>query len=125
MSIIRILYNHRCALCRAEISHYQARATAANAPIVFEDLHQTDLGVRNLTPDQAKRRIHVAFPDGRIESGIAAFIAIWRSLPGLAWIAWIVERPGIHALADFGYNNVIAPWIYRRQVRRDAHNTAG
>lgn len=124
MSDTRILYNHQCPICRAEIVHYRTRAQATGAPVVFEDLNDTDLAAWNLTPDQAKRRLHAILPDGTRTSGIEAFAAIWRTLPGLGWAARLVSLPGVRQVADFAYNRIAAPWLYRKQQRREARQLA-
>lgn len=120
MSDIRILYNDACPICRAEIRHYQARAEKVGAPLRFEDLNACDLGTWRMTPDQAKRRLHAMTPDGAILSGVPAFAVIWDHLPGYRGLARLVRLPGLRGLADFGYNRVAAPWLYRRQKRREA-----
>jgi predicted DCC family thiol-disulfide oxidoreductase YuxK len=125
MAFTRILYNERCPICRAEIAHYRARAERARAPLVFEDLNTADLGGWQLTADQAKRRLHAALPDGQVISGIPAFAAIWALLPGFGWLARLVMLPGLRGLCDLAYNRVAAPWLYRRQMRRDAQDLAG
>jgi predicted DCC family thiol-disulfide oxidoreductase YuxK len=125
MTSTRILYNDRCPICRAEIAHYRARAAASGAPLVFEDLNKADLGGWNLTADQAKRRMHAALPDGQIVSGIPAFAAIWAGLPRMGWLARLVMVPGIRHLADLAYNRLAAPWLYRRQIRREERSLAG
>ena len=125
MAETRILYNESCPICRAEIAHYRKRADAAGAPLRFEDLNTADLGGWHLTPDQAKRRMHAALPDGTIVSGIPAFAAIWAALPGMGWLARLVMAPGIRPLADLAYNRLAAPWLYRRQLRREARGLAG
>jgi hypothetical protein len=33
--------------------------------------------------------------------------------------------PGIRPLADLAYNRLAAPWLYRRQLRREARGLAG
>jgi predicted DCC family thiol-disulfide oxidoreductase YuxK len=124
MAETRILYNERCPICRAEIAHYRKRAAAAGAPLSFDDLNSTDLGEWALTPDQAKRRLHAALPDGRIVSGIPAFAAIWAALPGMGWVARLVLMPGIRGMADFAYNRIAAPWLYRRQICRERQGLA-
>jgi predicted DCC family thiol-disulfide oxidoreductase YuxK len=121
----RILYNDRCPICRAEIAHYRKRAEASAAPLVFEDLNTADLGGWRLTPDQAKRRLHAALPDGQIISGIPAFAAIWAALPGMGWLARLVMLPGLRHLADLAYNRLAAPWLYHRQLRHEARGLAG
>ncbi|MDG3042063.1 thiol-disulfide oxidoreductase DCC family protein [Roseicyclus marinus] len=124
MTDIRILYNARCPICRAEIAHYQKRAEATHAPLSFEDLNEADLGDWALTADQAKRRLHAALPDGRIVSGIPAFAAIWSALPGMGWLARLVMAPGVRTVADIAYNRFAAPWLYRRQIRRERQGLA-
>jgi predicted DCC family thiol-disulfide oxidoreductase YuxK len=125
MDTTRILYNDRCPICRAEIAHYRTRAEATGARLVFEDLNHADLGGWNLTPDQAKRRMHAALPDGTIVSGIPAFAAIWAALPRMGWLARLVMAPGLRQIADLGYNRLAAPWLYRKQMRREAAGLAG
>lgn len=125
MEPTRILYNHACPICRAEIAHYRAKAEAHGAPLAFEDLNNADLGRWDLTPDQAKRRLHVALPDGRIISGVSAFATIWRVLPRMGWLARLVELPGVNRIADIAYNRIAAPLLYQRQMKREARGLAG
>ncbi len=120
MDEIRILYNERCPVCRAEIGHYRARAETARAPLRFEDLHSADLDGWRMTPDQAMRRMHAKLPDGRVVSGVEAFALIWERLPGYRWLARVVRLPFIRGLAGFAYNRIAAPWLYRRHLRRMA-----
>jgi len=125
MTETRILYNDRCPICRAEIAHYRRRAEASGAALLFEDLNSVDLTAWRLTADQAKRRMHAALPDGTIVSGIPAFAAIWARLPNMGWLARLVQVPGLRHLADLVYNRLAAPWLYRRQMRREARGLAG
>jgi predicted DCC family thiol-disulfide oxidoreductase YuxK len=120
MTETRILYNDACPICRAEIRHYQARAERASAPLSFDDLNATDLEGWDMTPDQAKRRLHARLPDGTIVSGVEAFALIWERLPGYGWLARLVRLPGLRGLAEFSYNRIAAPWLYARQKRREA-----
>jgi predicted DCC family thiol-disulfide oxidoreductase YuxK len=124
MEPVRILYNDRCPICRAEIAHYRQRAEAAGAPLLFDDLNAVALAPWGLTADQAKRRLHAALPDGRIVSGLPAFVVIWEHLPRLRWLARVVMWPGLRQVADLLYNRVAAPWLYRRQVKREARGLA-
>jgi predicted DCC family thiol-disulfide oxidoreductase YuxK len=125
MEPTRILYNDHCPICRAEIAHYRRRAEATGAALVFEDLNRADLGDWQLTEDQAKRRMHASRPDGTIVSGIPAFAAIWAALPRMGWLARLVMTPGVRQIADLAYNRLAAPWLYRKQMRREARGLAG
>ena len=117
--IIEILYNGRCPICSAEITHYREQAEAVQAPLSFTDLHDADLEGWGLDVDQATRRLH-AREDGRILSGFPAFLIIWRELPRLRWLARVLSLPVLRPLADLGYNRVAAPALYALHKRREA-----
>jgi predicted DCC family thiol-disulfide oxidoreductase YuxK len=125
MTETRILYNEACPICRAEIAHYRARAEAAGAELRFDDLNATDLGAWRMTRDQAMRRMHALLPDGTVVSGVEAFALIWERLPRYRWLAHAVRWPVVRPLADFAYNRIAAPWLYRRQKRRMALEAGG
>ena len=55
----RVLYNHDCPICRAEITHYADYAGREGLAIGFDDLNRVDLGMWGVTADQAARRLHV------------------------------------------------------------------
>ena len=111
--------NGRCPICRAEILHYERRANDHGAPLVFEDLHNADLGAWQLSADQATRRLHAVRPDGTRVSGIAAFAAIWDHLPRMRWLARAVRLPGLGAVARLAYDHIAAPVLYHLHLRRE------
>lgn len=119
MEPTHVLFNGRCPICAAEIAHYRKRAETLGAPLRFEDLHEADLLDWNLTPDQAKRRLHVRGPGGMQASGIAAFAAIWDHLPRLRWLARAVRLPGLRRVAALAYDHIAAPALYRLHRRRE------
>lgn len=113
----RVLYNHDCPVCRAEITHYADYAGREGLAIGFDDLNRVDLGMWGVTADQAARRLHVVHA-GRVTSGIPAFIALWQQMPRYRWLAWIVALPGIRHIATAIYDYVLAPALYRTHLRR-------
>lgn len=119
MQVTRVLYNDRCPICRAEIAQYARRAETLGAPLVFDDLHTATLGDWDLTPDQAKRRLHARLPDGRAVSGIDAFAAIWDHLPRLRWLARAVRWPVLGPLVRLAYDYIAAPALYHLHRRRE------
>jgi hypothetical protein len=40
-------------------------------------------------------------------------------------MARVAMMPGLRQVADLLYNRVAAPWLYRRQMRREARGLAG
>lgn len=112
-----VLYNGKCPICAAEIAQYRAQAIAADAPLEFIDLHQTALEDWGISPDQAARRLHLR-KGGQVISGFPAFLAIWRDLPRLRWLARLLSAPGLRHLAAGGYERIAAPLLYRLHLRR-------
>lgn len=119
MSETEILYNGRCPICSAEIAQYRAQAEKARAPLTFIDLNGTDLSDWAVSQDQATRRLH-ARKDGQIISGFPAFLVLWRELPRMRWLARLLSLPVLRQIADFGYNALAAPLLYRLHMRREA-----
>ncbi|QBF30959.1 thiol-disulfide oxidoreductase DCC family protein [Thalassococcus sp. S3] len=113
----RVLYNANCPVCSFEIGHYEAYASQKALPLRFEDLNETDLAPWGLTRDEAARRLYV-FKDGKLLSGISAFLAVWQDMPRYRWLARLVDMPVIRPLAERVYDHVLAPLIYRWHLRR-------
>ena len=113
----RVLYNHDCPVCRAEITHYADYAGREGLAIGFDDLNRVDLGLWGVTADQAARRLHVVH-EGRVLSGLPAFITLWQQMPRYRWLARIVALPGIRQAATLVYDHVLAPLLYRSHLRR-------
>lgn len=113
-----VLYNARCPVCRAEIEHYQGYAEARGLPIAFHDLNSDDLANWGVSADAAAKRLHVR-KEGRVVSGVAAFIALWRAMPRYAWLARIVALPGLRQAAGLIYERILAPRLYARHVARE------
>lgn len=120
---LRILYNGACPICSREIAHYRRLSERIGAGIAFDDLNAVDLARWGLTADQARRRLHARDGAFRI-SGLAAFRALWARLPGWRWLARLTGLPGVRHLADWGYERIAAPWLYRRSCRAQACRVA-
>jgi predicted DCC family thiol-disulfide oxidoreductase YuxK len=115
----RVLYNADCPVCSFEINHYAAYAQNRALPLRFEDLNTAELADWGLTRDAAARRLYV-LKEGRMLSGIPAFLALWSDMPRYRWLARLVGLPGIRHLAVLAYDYVLAPLIYRWHLRRQA-----
>jgi predicted DCC family thiol-disulfide oxidoreductase YuxK len=98
-----VLHDGSCPLCRREIALYRA-ADRAGA-VDFRDVSRIDPGqaVCGLTREVAMARFHVVTADGRTLSGAAAFIALWRVLPGWRWLGRIAIVPGLPWLLERAY----------------------
>ena len=113
----RVLYNADCPVCSFEINHYATYAGGKGLPIRFEDLNRDALSDWGLSRDEAARRLYV-LKDGQMYSGIPAFIVLWQDMPRYRWLARLVSLPGLHRLACWTYDYILAPLIYRWHLRR-------
>lgn len=97
-----VYYDGACPLCRAEIGLYKrARGSDGLRWVdVSEDAAATGAG---LTRDQALARFHVRGPSGGLVSGAAGFAALWRALPGWAWLGRLAERPSVLRALERAY----------------------
>lgn len=104
-------YNGACPVCRMEIAHYRRRDADGLGwrDIATDDVALAEIGV---TRDEAKKRLHVRLADGRIVTGVDAFIEIWRRLPGFGWLAGLASHGMIKPAADFLYDRILAPALF-------------
>jgi predicted DCC family thiol-disulfide oxidoreductase YuxK len=112
-----VLYNGQCPICAREIDVYRREAQTRGLPLAFDDLHDTDLARWGVDADAARRRLHVLV-DGRVLSGVPAFLALWAALPRWRWLARLVGLPGLRHLAAIVYDRALAPALYAMDVRR-------
>lgn len=99
---LTVLYDGACPLCRREIALYQG--LQADAPVCYADVSDAALALPpQTTRDQLMARFHVRHADGRMESGAAAFVALWARLPGWRALAWLARVPGVLWLMERAY----------------------
>ena len=104
---LTVLYDGACPLCRREIDMY--RRLQADVPLCFADISDSDVPLpEGATREQLMARFHVRRPDGSLESGAHAFLALWSVLPGWRWLAMAGRLPG-------------AAWAMERAYRAFLH----
>ncbi len=118
-----VLFNANCPVCNFEIQHYAQYAVANDLPIRFDDLNSGARDQWGLDADTAARRLYVLH-EGRLTSGIPAFLVLWAQMPRYRLLARVVGLPGIRQVASAAYDYVLAPVIYRWHLRRLRQQTA-
>jgi predicted DCC family thiol-disulfide oxidoreductase YuxK len=89
-----VYFDGACPLCAAEIGVYRRAPVAPGRAPRFVDVADPDCALEtDLTREAALRRFHVRGPDGRLHSGAAAFVALWRTLPGWRVLARLCDGP--------------------------------
>ncbi|MEP4195854.1 MAG: DUF393 domain-containing protein [Aliishimia sp.] len=114
-----VLYNASCPICRREIDHYRAYVQRTGSGVTFDDLNGTNLTRWGLDADTAARRIYV-MKNGELISGMDAFRALWSEMPRYRILAWFTNLPGLRQGTHWIYENLAAPWLYRKHLKRQA-----
>jgi predicted DCC family thiol-disulfide oxidoreductase YuxK len=114
-----VLYNGSCPVCSREIASYRRLAARCGAALDFVDASRDDeaLATLGLDADRAARRLHL-LENGRLLAGVEAFAALWDRLPGWRLLARLIRLPGVRAFAEFVYEGILAPLLYRWHERR-------
>ena len=110
---LTVLFDGACPLCRREVGVYQALEPAQ--PVAWLDVSEASAA---LTPEERARylaRFHVRRQDGSLLSGAAAFVALWRVMPGWRWLARFATLPGVTPVLEQLYRGFlrVRPGIQR------------
>jgi predicted DCC family thiol-disulfide oxidoreductase YuxK len=101
-----VFFDGSCLLCRSEIGMYRGADGAATLRLV--DISAPEAAVPDgLGREAAMARFHVLSRDGRLLSGAAAFIEVWRQLPGWRWAARLGALPGATCLLETAYRSFL------------------
>ena len=114
---LTVYYDGACPLCRREVALY--RRLDRHGRIAWDDVSRPDAEPGcGLTREAALQRFHARHPDGRLESGAAAFVAVWRQLPGFSRAAPLAAWPPVLRLLEGAYRNFlkIRPWLSRQRA---------
>jgi len=109
-----LFFDGECPLCSREVAHY--RALDRRDQIRWVDISREPDALVELGIDRsaAMHRLHAVDEMGRVVSGMTAFVAVWRQLPGYRHLAGFVERFGLVSALDWFYAR-FAAWRYRRR----------
>jgi predicted DCC family thiol-disulfide oxidoreductase YuxK len=114
MTAFTAYFDGGCPLCSKEIAHYRRidRAGAIHWVDITDD--GGAMAEAGIDRTDAMRRIHAKETDGSILSGVPAFVAIWRRLPGYRRLAALVQGLRLVGPLEGGY----AHFADRRLRRR-------
>ena len=120
---LTVYYDGACPLCSREINAYRRRQGADR--IQWQDITASDFDAAavGLNAAALRARFHARLRNGQVVTGVDAFLAIWRELPGLEWLARIASLPVLRQLLDMGYFCFakLRPYLPRR---KDCGNNA-
>jgi predicted DCC family thiol-disulfide oxidoreductase YuxK len=103
---LKVYFDGGCPLCRSEIAHYRKLDAAGRVDFIDLSSPAADTGP-DLSREAALGRFHVRGRDGELESGAAAFVRLWKELPGWRWLATIARIPGVFWLMERAYRGFL------------------
>lgn len=102
-----VYYDGACPVCAREIAMYRRRDGAeAVRWIDASTAAPASLGT-DLSREAALARLHVRDAQGRLVSGAAAFVALWRALPATAWWGRLCAHPFAIATLEIVYRGFL------------------
>ena len=102
MSKTTIYYDGDCPLCRAEIAYYERKDSSGALNLV--NVADPDSALpAGADRTQALARFHVTTEDEKVVSGAAAFVEVWRRIPGWRWLAHLARVPGVTLVMEGAY----------------------
>jgi len=116
-----VWFDGACPICSREIGFYQGRTGAER----IEWIDVSRCGDEALPPGVARSEalgvFHVRAASGELRRGAAGFAALWRALPGFAWVGRLAGSPVVLPLLQGGY----ALFLKARPLWRGAGARAG
>jgi demethoxyubiquinone hydroxylase (CLK1/Coq7/Cat5 family) len=104
-----VLCDGACPLCRREIALY--RGLVPLQPLGWLDVSDARAALPpGASPcDRASylARFHVQRTDGQLLSGAAAFVQLWRLLPGWQWLGRLGSLPGATPVLELAYRGFL------------------
>lgn len=107
MSKTTIYYDGDCPLCTAEIAYYERRDTNGAFRLVNVADPNSALPAGTVRTE-ALARFHVVTEGESVVSGAAAFVEVWRKIPGWRWLARLARIPGV-TMAMEGVYRIFLP----------------
>ncbi len=113
---LTVMFDGACPLCRREVGLYQSLTPLET--VAWLDVSEASA---SLAPNDRARymaRFHVRQKDGRLLSGAAAFVALWRVMPGWRWLGKVAGLPGVTPTLEVLYRGFLHLRPYLQRLAR-------
>ena len=113
-----IFYDGACYVCAAEINHYRNIDKADAFRLI--DISEKNFAAEEYGLDRRKVQevMHVLDRNGKLQTGVDAFITIWEELPKYRFLAVLARKSFVRRVLDVGYVSFtkIRPYLPRKQT---------
>jgi predicted DCC family thiol-disulfide oxidoreductase YuxK len=99
-----VFYDGGCPVCAREVNLYRGMEGGEGVEwIDVDDRANRDRLPEGLDRETMVNRFTVRRRDGRLATGAAAFLAMWRGLPRMRRLAIALDRTPLRQIAEGGY----------------------
>jgi predicted DCC family thiol-disulfide oxidoreductase YuxK len=102
---VSIFFDGKCRICAWETEEYLKRDRSGKLRAIDISSPSFDAQTHGLDPKRVQKYFHASTPEGKIVSGVDAFITIWEALGtplSLRAARW-ARNPIIRAILTLGY----------------------
>ena len=92
----KVFYNNSCSICRFEINHY--KKITKNIDWIDISNEKSSLTQTKLDSKSLLRRLHL-IKQGKLYSGVDAFIQLWSEIPRYKFLANLIKKPIIYHIS--------------------------
>ncbi len=112
-----VFFDGSCALCSREIGHYQH--LDGTQSITWIDIADDPPALKAHDIDwiAAMERLHVIDGEGRLHTGVEAFLALWKELPYYRWLAKTIVLTRMTPALEWCYVR-FARWRLARRCKQ-------
>lgn len=108
---LQVYYDGKCGLCSKEIHYYMSidkekKFSWIDVTEQYDELEKIGISLSN-----ALMYLHAIDLDGRLRTGVDAFVLIWNNLPGWKFLGFLISLPIIKSVARFVYR-IFARWRF-------------
>ncbi len=114
-----VIYDGECAFCINQVHRIQQLDRKAQFEYLPRQDSNTELRFPVLATEDFNSGMRLISPEGKLYVGADAIYQIAMRLPGLKYIAWLYQVPGIRQLAQLAYAWVAAN---RKKLARNCTN---
>ncbi len=108
-----VYYDGGCPRCVREMRWYQRFDRDNRVRWVDIVGREEEIRAEGIDPRRALLELHLRYADGRLVKGVAAFMVLWRQVPAMRPLAWLVGLPVVRPAVEAWYR-----WVTVRRLRR-------
>lgn len=116
---LQIFFDGGCKVCAWEVKKYLSADTDGRLGTIDINAPEFQAEKYGLDREQVRKYFHVFTSEGKILTGVDAFIEIWKTLrtPVSSLAARLAKKEPIHALLSLGYRGFVTlrPYLPRNK----------